>query len=263
MRIHRLVAISEVLLLGLFLAGCGGSSSSSNDPPTNNDPPGGDTGGDIGGGGGSATSAAECFNAELFVSGAKFETVSRTTNDGGAVETSVSYSAAGAAIFPPTLQEATKLIANVSGDVASFTVEFYLGVNPAIPEIREYGEIVLDPAETNVNDPYDLDRFDLEPGETYEWAYSQEDDGLETTIQTTYVGRESVTVPAGTFETCRFDRIVTERFDLGGSVLEVEIRETEWFGVGNGLLIKGETEEPDAEIIELLSASINSVPVSP
>jgi hypothetical protein len=43
----------------------------------------------------------------------------------------------------------------------------------------------------------------------------------------------------------------------------VEIRETEWFGVGNGLLIKGETEEPDAEIIELLSASINSVPVSP
>ena len=60
----------------------------------------------------------------------------------------------------------------------------------------------------------------------------------------------------------------TDSIDLGFITTDIVALGTEWFGVGNGLLIKGKEEvvEPVAggeEIIVLLSASINNVSVSP
>jgi hypothetical protein len=274
MRIHRLFAISAVLLFGVFLAGCGGSSSSNNDPPTNNDPPANNDppGGDTGGDNASVTSASACFNRNLFVSGAKYETVTRTTDaDGLVLQTTSQVNTDGAAIFPPTGETLTKVIANVSSSVFGLaTFEFFLDVDPAVPEIRTYGISAGD--ETVVNDPYQLQRFNLEPGDSYEQTYSQDeilpDTGNMITKKTTYTGRETITVPAGTFETCRFDETITDSIVLGSITTDIVSSGTEWFGVGNGLLIKGKGEvvEPIAggeEIIVLLSASINNVPVSP
>ena len=146
-----------------------------NDPLANNDPPGGDTGGDTGGDNASATSASACFNANLFVSSAKYETVARTTDaDGGVVETTSQVNTDGAAIFPPTGQTLTKVIANVSSSLFGLaTSEFFLDVDPAVPEIRTYGVIAGD--ETMVDGPYQLQRFNLELGDSYEQTYSQDE----------------------------------------------------------------------------------------
>ena len=108
--------------------------------------------------------------------------------------------------------------------------------------------------------------FNLGLGERYTHSYTRNSDtrftvmGLtvpvivqETpvTTKTTYAGREFVVVPAGTFEACRFSDEVTTP---GGTAVT-----TTWLGVGNGLVIR--TEESNGKISELVSASINGVPV--
>lgn len=92
-------------------------------------------------------------------------------------------------------------------------------------------------------DPPSLTRFDLAPGATYEQTVVERarlPDGQtlsQTTMpmRTTYVGRETITVPAGTFETCRFERTT--------SLAEDEIwLLTTWIGVDSGLELRSRTD---------------------
>jgi hypothetical protein len=78
--------------------------------------------------------------------------------------------------------------------------------------------------------------------------------GFETssttlTSTTKYLGRETITVPAGAFETCKFE-------DDGA--------ELDWRGVGNGLLIRNEIPGPlGVTRYELRSGTVNGQPVQP
>jgi hypothetical protein len=65
-----------------------------------------------------------------------------------------------------------------------------------------------------------------------------------------YLGRETVTVPAGTFETCKFE-------EDNGALLD-------WRGVGNGLMIKKVENTPlGPQTFELKSGTVNGQPVKP
>ncbi|GAB3322739.1 hypothetical protein [Haliea atlantica] len=104
--------------------------------------------------------------------------------------------------------------------------------------------------------PQRLDRFDLSAGQSYSQNYTTEvttrANGFNNTTnnatatKTTFIGVESVTVPAGSYQACKFQ---VETTDSGGNTLR-----NEWFGVGNGMLLKS-TESGDTNV--LISASIN------
>ena len=125
----------------------------------------------------------------------------------------------------------------------------------------------LAPVVTTVthNPPLEL-RFDLSPGQSYTQSYTSSTNtsitiepatiplivfDTATSSTTTYVGRESVTVPAGTFEACKFIDAVTTP---GGTATT-----TTWLAVGSGLTLK--SEDGSGKLTELVSASINGIPV--
>lgn len=108
--------------------------------------------------------------------------------------------------------------------------------------------------------PEQLSRFDLSAGQRYSQSYttvvSTTASGFTTEVSnavnsaTTFLGVEAVTVPAGTYQACKF-RVETSDSN-GASVRE------EWFGVGHGMLLKS-TEDGDSNV--LVSASINGASI--
>jgi hypothetical protein len=120
------------------------------------------------------------------------------------------------------------------------------------------------PVETVVVQAYEPalrdERFALRPGEqvtttakgqiTYSPATAGTSGPIDRRWTMTYVGQEQVTVPAGTFTACRFDR------DEGGGSLT-----TEWFAKGSGVRVK-RREQASATIGEdLRRGLLNGVPL--
>ena len=129
-----------------------------------------------------------------------------------------------------------------------------------------------------LNDPYLLLRYDLQPGDSYEQTYRQvsleleggtpleEIDsssagGLTIVRHVTYNGQEAITVPAGTFDACRFT--ITEQIPSPVDGVNVESR-VNWIADGHGMLLRSEDVEGDAQRTanvtwELLAAEIDGV----
>jgi hypothetical protein len=116
---------------------------------------------------------------------------------------------------------------------------------------------------TSVNSPPNRDRrFSLDVGEsstsTFTATTTTNFEGVPPTVfstdlteTVTYLGRETVTVPAGTFETCKFDQ--------GGVG-------TQWLAVGNGLAVKSfspASEGAPESTLELQSGTFDGSPVTP
>jgi hypothetical protein len=111
-------------------------------------------------------------------------------------------------------------------------------------------------------------RYDLKAGESSSQTVVQEVDGdtgnaSTVSLTSTYVGREEVTVPAGTFrQACRFSHRMA---DTGHSnVFHV----THWVARGSGVMLKSEmTIVFEGQTLsgsqELLSATQNGVAVTP
>lgn len=149
---------------------------------------------------------------------------------------------------------------------------------------------VVDSTTTVVFEPFSLDRLNLAPGESYVNEFttrvttefeglpdfgdaedlpgfdagdlpgSAGDTTIETTRTVTYEGRETVTVPAGTFETCR---LTFEEVSRVEGLSEVEATSSVWLGVGFGLLVREiDDEDGDATETVLLSGSINGQPIT-
>ncbi|ULQ47032.1 hypothetical protein JN531_001815 [Flagellatimonas centrodinii] len=106
------------------------------------------------------------------------------------------------------------------------------------------------------NDPPRFEIYDLDAGQSYMQTYSVTTESSAipfpipaTSISstTTYVGREQVSVPAGTFEACKFT-------DTDGTS-----NTTRWMAVGSGIFLKSIS---DGDVNELVSYSINGVPVT-
>jgi hypothetical protein len=118
-------------------------------------------------------------------------------------------------------------------------------------------------------------RFALQPGQLYEQTYQSEQFfggsrvSQSALLRTTYIGRERVTVPAGSFDTCKFEIASGQ----------VQAPPVIWVDTRSGIIVRqqGATAEgftagqtagfnflflTDGQL-ELIRASINGVPVTP
>jgi len=148
---------------------------------------------------------------------------------------------------------------------------WYTRLRMANNTIYERGTTIYGP---NITNPEaEAIYFDLEVGETRRNSFRMYDgqmnqDGsprLRTgSWDRTYLGRETVTVPAGTFETCRVNYTTAAEFKDSWWHL--------WYAVGSGVLVKGINFQPagrraDAPTMtftrELQAASFGSVQVRP
>lgn len=71
----------------------------------------------------------------------------------------------------------------------------------------------------------------------------------------TYVGRERVTVPAGTFNTCHFQTVTPSQVPGAQSNTR-----SEWFAVGSGMIVQSQDEGVSAD--QLVEASIDGQPIT-
>lgn len=109
-------------------------------------------------------------------------------------------------------------------------------------------------------DPELLTRFDLAAGASYVQEYksritnsfggSTMKSTITQTVTTTYVGVEKITVPAGTFNACKF-REESKQKQFGLTIKSVRRL---WYGVGNGLQLR---EDNESSVTELVSAKID------
>lgn len=278
---------------GNLAGGDGGSGSGD----TSGD---GDATGGNGGGGsvGSGVSSRACFNEMLLQAGTTYSQTVQVSDADGEQEFRTDATVNGAAIFTPTGQEATETLATSTVDIpdegiqAQTETRFYVAADLAAAEIRNLGSVItastdtpigpVDTETTVVFDPFSSDRQDLAPGDSYVDEYT-----VQTTTETpglpgapdlpgfgnqlssiaisrtvTYEGRETITVPAGSFETCRLH--VTEVAEAGGLGEGVESETRTWLGLDFGLVVRQIEDEGDQQTETLLlSATINGQPVMP
>jgi len=222
----------------------------------------------------SGSSAAACFNPTVWASGTELSlSYVDTENFSGQTFTeSNSYvrTVGGQTTFDGrTAQQFTET--DSSGDVDMF----YAQIDNQRPSVNVIGSEFRDSSGDTDRDTFDpglLFRFDLQPGESYtqqvtytnEYSFNGQTETSSSTqqITTTYRGRTTVTVPAGTFETCELDwsLTITEQGET------YTFDQTFHFGVDNGLFILTTDSYDDGTSSftyrsELQSATINGTSV--
>lgn len=129
---------------------------------------------------------------------------------------------------------------------------------------------------TVTNDPGRLERYDLAAGGNFQQSYDVEvvtqlppfggfpippttsNSSVDRT--TTYNGREQVTVPAGTFNACKFTDAETTTVTLpGGGTSTSSSTTTRWMAVGSGIFLKSVS---DGDENVTVSYSVNGMPVT-
>ncbi|WP_156966499.1 hypothetical protein [Algiphilus aromaticivorans] len=202
----------------------------------------------------SVGSAAACFNPVLWQDGTEYTISSRET-EGGAF---VGEFTSDFTVFTDSSFEgrpATRVFVEDTGTGVADANE-YFQIDFARPSVNAIADENLQGSDDSfVSDPGDLLRFDLDPGDAYTFSSVFTEGGGEPdpfTATVTYVGRETIAVPAGTFETCRFDLASDDGYAL-----------TEWYGVGNGIEIAEESADPGEPLTRevLLFAEINGEPI--
>ena len=222
---------------------------------------------DAGTGAGSGVGAAtSCWNANLVTPGSTLVASYDFTNDLNMTQI-INYDQVleGGAIFNG--QAALKATINTSteGEFPSSGVIRAYFQREGNTRIRDLGNETdnLTPgtaSRVNTITPYELRRYDLAAGESYSQSFQVESrvfTGGEGQVENVSVdatvrfdGVESLTVPAGTFDACRFthSRTTTE------SGFSFSSTDVEWFHVGTGILLK---HQEDDSLTELRSAVVN------
>ena len=299
-----------IVVLAVTAPGClGGGSSGSG---------GGDssTGGAEGSPVLAGSSARACLNEQIYTTGSAFMALYRVEFDsqretelGGShpfdadirsiSEVELGGQVLGATIFGVKQETTVETLGSAWTRVISFEVngepstppDDFGGVSRSFQDvdiqagrIRSFGDISQDQYAgglgmiAELNDPYLLLRYDLQPGDSYEQTYRQvsleleggtpleEIDsssagGLTIVRHVTYNGQEAITVPAGTFDACRFT--ITEQIPSPVDGVNVESR-VNWIADGHGMLLRSEDVEGDAQRTanvtwELLAAEIDGV----
>ncbi len=111
-------------------------------------------------------------------------------------------------------------------------------------------------------DPGILLRFDLLPGENYQFSYVASDlidptQQASYNVDITYVGRETINIRAGTLETCRYDFLI----DLPNGD---QILSTSYFSNASGIEVlytESYSGQPEYSREELIGATVNGNPV--
>lgn len=260
----------SLLALALMstLAACGGSSSSGTV-----DPDDGDSGQveplepvepvEPGPGGGATPGpAADCFNALLY-----------TTSATVSLEYAISGPLSGTSLTEYTVTPSATFEGQAASKAQGTETKNYAGQPPAATDVQTF--IQVDGLALNelarVTDTFMLGanintktvtrpvyrdlKFTLAPGasdeQTFDRVTAISGPFVPNTMvrdtetrRVTYAGHETVSVPAGIFETCRFDITVT----IKGK------RETltEWIAVGSGLSVKSVTRDANSAIKAIL-----------
>ncbi|MEN0037320.1 MAG: hypothetical protein AAGC78_09635 [Cellvibrio sp.] len=220
-------------------------------------------------GGGSGTgNAASCFNPDVVKQGTHIVLNYKTTDGGSTamVNFSSDIEVKGSATFNGKSAVESASTTQATGDAPSTsTTKSYLKVDNNTKRFSYYGSIVETTApiasssELTIT-PERIERFDLAAGESYTQSYSI---GTKTVVMgfpvtvtsehestVTFKGTESVTVPAGTFNTCRFETS-TKTTASGATSTGVS---TTWITVNTGVSVR---TEADGDVTELVSGTIN------
>ena len=224
-------------------------------------------GGGAGGGGGGGGGAGDCFNADLVRDGTRLVASYRSVNSDGTATFDQVQEAFGGASYEGKPARQVVIDLEITGDIFSTArIESFVDVDVAKMRVRNlYSKTdIFSPEAATIEvrfEPPQLERFDLAPGESYSQTYVAAErtsargetftQSIEVTDTTTYIGRRTVTVPAGTFETCLFEsesRVIGP-FPIGGVTRS-------WFSVGTGVLVK-EIGDNGGDSTELLSAKID------
>lgn len=212
-------------------------------------------------------SADQCFNAAQFQPDSTVTARDRNNLEGDVSTYRYDRVVTAGARFDGknTLKATSNLVIEADGEISSGTVESFIFPRNAQKRLLEFGNIVtiVQPEQITVTftvRPSRLYRFDLAAGESYVQEYEETietsfpgfNDTEQATVRviTTFKGIESVTVPAGTFQACKF----VENLSDGPFATTT----MEWFGVGNGMLLKS---VDDDETSELVSATINGAAI--
>ena len=265
------------LIPAVILAACGGSS----DDPRQYIPVAG--------------TAGVCFNPVLYVAGNSFQTSSLVTYPGlGTSQLGNSTTIDGPSTFNENVVTKTSEVETSAPDPAlvaigspAYTrpVSHYFLSDDSIPSLKLYGEESTSGAASDprieytfktTNTPYIETRFNLVPGQKFIQNYEQDTvirqqpNGTSATRKETYTkeilfsGVEAVTVPAGTFQACKFVETGAVTSSATSITLPTDTL-IKWVGVGHGLPIKSVTvsESASSVTVELTSAAINGAAVTP
>ncbi len=252
----------------------GGDSSggdSSGGDSSGGDSSGGDSsGGDSSGGdsSGGTSQATACFNPSLHTIGTKVDQVFTSTDSSSGVTIQTTSNSEFIKNTTYNGNDAVEAKAIVTADASDDTFDSQsttftyskLGNNNnsmfvygTVTEASSFGFTFT--TSTTI-DPYREDRYNLNVGDSYTQTYTVNTESSapgatippsQITSKTTYLGRENVTVPAGTFNACKF---------------KIESQDSStmtWTAPGNGISLK--TVSGNTETV-LNSASINGTPIS-
>ncbi len=210
--------------------------------------------------------ASACFSEKTISEGSVVILTSREANSGE--ETTIRTVVGGTVMFNGyrTNESITYSIDPPSNQTATN----YIRVDYANSRSYLYGKITISPEQdlesTEIYEPPIMTRWDLEPGQTYSQTFETEavtvTAGIEsretyqTELITEYLGMESIVVPAGTLDACRFTETTT--LTVNSETIGPDTA-TYWVGVGLDLWIKSRVELPfvGEQTWELVSATIN------
>lgn len=210
-------------------------------------------------------SAMACLNPRLFEVGAREQRKTVAVDGDDEYRTAYDVLATRETSFngETVIELKTLLEESEGGEVYRETFYDYVRLSDDGRRRLDFGS-TDDDGDGSYNDPAVVFRYDLEPGAEYVQTFYDRDcdaaqcggtnagqggDRIVRTIR--YLGRETITVPAGQFATCKFSFRDEGNDDADGTI---------WLGVGNGLLIREEADFGYVE--EMTEAAIDGEPVT-
>lgn len=139
---------------------------------------------------------------------------------------------------------------------SSTTLNFYFTLDAEAGIYSDYGSSITIAGEELqwTNEPPRVEVFDIGLNESHRTSYTTRVNGTstETLSESTFLGIETVQVPAGTIEACKVrTRVLEDGVEVADDI--------EWFGVGTGVMVKAVSPDENDQIavVELQSSTLN------
>lgn len=221
--------------------------------------------------------AGNCFNPTLLATGTTIDWSYRSTNSSGENTFRDQRTVIGPMTFngQNAIETDGRTDTTTNGTTATVQTLTYSTLDTANQSISSLGTITtsaeggVNVTATNTIDPPRVDRYNLSTGEsdTRSYTITTETNTSGFTFTSTnmvndtrtFVGYETVTVPAGTFTACRFTEAGTRTVNAAGTTTTENFSTTQWFSINDGVLIRQEADDTTSVLLE---AFINGSPVN-
>lgn len=202
--------------------------------------------------------AAACLNPALFAVGANVTQIYREVVDGETFSYDDSY----------TIAREVTFNGNTASELAYSDGSLeYLRAEPSNQRVLIFGS-ASDGITTTFNPPFEFP-LGLSAGQsrTQTITVTVAGSGLNETVTVTntftYSGRERISVPAGSFDSCKFSETSTYPTGWDGGDFGFALDADIWFAVGNGLTVRDDVRDEFGSFLsELQNASINGQTVT-